>query len=261
MTYLRLIRLFFRFSVMTAIEYRANFFLHLFEAVIMLATGLSVLWVIFSQTSTVAGWTWNELLVMMGLYFIGYGAVGLSIGPSIKEFMTDVWKGNLDVLLIKPANHQFLASTRKISFWNLVEITMGVAIVAVALTRLHATIGIERAVMFTAALAAGAALIYSFWICLGVASFWTTKMENIMLLYYHLYEAGRWPIAVYPAWLRYTLTFVVPIAFAVTFPAEAVIGRLGWGPVALGLLLGAGSLVLSRAFFHVGLRRYTSASS
>ena len=260
MRYLRLLRLFLRFSVMTAIEYRVNFFLHAFEAAVMLASGLSVLWVVFSQTSTLAGWTWNELLVVLGLYFIGYGAVGLILGPSIKEFMTDVWKGNLDFLLIKPASHQFLACARKIAFWNIVEITTGVVITGVALTRLGATIGLEQALMFVVALAAGASLIYSFWVCLGVASFWTTKMENIMLLYYHLYEAGRWPIAVYPGWLRMTLTFVVPIAFAITVPARAVVGRLEWPLVAAGVTFAIASLVLSRMFFHVGLRRYTSAN-
>lgn len=261
MRYLRLLALFFRLGLQAQMAYRANFLMHLFEAVIMLATGLSVLWVVFSQTSSLAGWSWNELLVVMGLYFLGYGAVGLTLGPSIKEFMNDVWKGNLDFLLIKPESHQFLAAFRKVMFWNIVEILLGVALVSVALVRLGETVGVEQALMFTVALSSGAALIYSFWICIGVASFWTTKMENIMLLYYHLYEAGRWPIAVYPAWLRFTLTFVVPIAFAVTVPAQVVVGRLQWSTVGFSVLLAVLSLLGSRAFFNIGVRRYTSASS
>lgn len=261
MRYAELLKLFFRFSFMSATEYRLNFFLHLFESAIMLATGLSVLWVVFSQTTTIAGWTWNELLVVMGLYFVGYGAVGLTIGPSIKEFMVDVWRGNLDFLLIKPGNHQFLASTRKIVFWNLVGIGVGVIITGAALVRLGGAIGAEQAALFALALGAGAALIYSFWICLGVASFWTTRMENIMLLYYHLYEAGKWPIAAYPGWLKYTLTFVVPIAFAITVPAEAVIGRLEWPFVLAAMTFGLASLLASRWLFHFGVRHYTSASS
>jgi ABC-2 type transport system permease protein len=246
---------------MSQTEYRVNFFLHMFEAGIMLVTGLSVLWVVFSQTRTIAGWTWNELLVVMGLYFVGYGAVGLAVGPSVKEFMTEVWKGNLDFLLLKPGSHQFLASVRKITVWSLVDMMLGVIIIAVALIRLGESIGIEQVLRFVVALASGGALIYSFWICLGVMSFWTTKMENIMLLYYHLYEAGRWPIAVYPGLLRYTLTFVVPITFAITVPAEAVVGRGGWGPVAMGAVFAVISVLLSRLFFQAGVKRYTSASS
>jgi ABC-2 type transport system permease protein len=261
MRFLRLFKLFFRLGVLAQIEYRINFLLHCFEAAVQLASGLSVLWVIFSQTPTIAGWTWNELLVVMGLYFLGYGLVGLTIAPSIREFMFDVWKGNLDFLLIKPENHQFLASVRKVMFWNVVETLIGVVIVVVALVRLGADVGVERALLFMMALAAGGMLIYSFWICLATMSFWTTKMENIMLLYYHLYEAGRWPVAMYPGWLRYTLTFAVPIAFAVTMPAEALIGRLGWGVVSIGVTCGLISLAGSRSLFQIGIRRYTSASS
>lgn len=39
-------------------------------------------------------------------------------------------------------------------------------------------------------------------------------------------QAGRWPVGIYPIWLRMGLTFIVPLAFAVTVPAEAVSGRL-----------------------------------
>ena len=41
-----------------------------------------------------------------------------------------------------------------------------------------------------------------------------------------MYEAGRWPIGIYPPWLRAILTFVVPVGFAITVPAEGLVGRL-----------------------------------
>jgi ABC-2 type transport system permease protein len=258
---LELFKLFFRLGFMSGTEYRINFFIHLFEVGAMFASGLSVLWVVFSRTPTVAGWTWNELLVVMGLYFVGYGGVGFTVGPSVKEFMTDVWKGTLDFLLVKPEDHQFLASTRKVVFWNLVDITMGAIIVVVGLVRLGTDIGFDRALLFIISLSGGGLLIYSFWICLATLSFWTTRLENLMLLYYHLYEAGRWPVAMYPAWLRYSLTFIVPIAFAITVPAEAAIGRLSLSGATAILAAGLTSVFLSRAVFHVGIRKYTSASS
>lgn len=38
--------------------------------------------------------------------------------------------------------------------------------------------------------------------------------------------AGCYPIGIYPGWLRGGLTFLAPLAFAVTVPAEALTGRL-----------------------------------
>jgi ABC-2 type transport system permease protein len=76
-----------------------------------------------------------------------------------------------------------------------------------------------------------------------------------------MYEAGRWPVSLYPGWLRYGLTFVVPVAFATTVPAEALTGRLTWetsvGAVVFAIVL----LLVSRLFWRVGLRHYAGASA
>jgi len=46
-----------------------------------------------------------------------------------------------------------------------------------------------------------------------------------------LYAAGRWPVGIYPSWLRTVFTVLVPVAFAVTIPAEALtIGLTGREP-------------------------------
>ena len=82
------------------------------------------------------------------------------------------------------------------------------------------------------------------------------------MIFQSMYEAGRWPVSLYPGWLRYGLTFVVPVAFATTVPAEALTGRLNLGDAAgsrqgLALVLFA----VSRFFWHVGLRHYSGASA
>jgi len=39
-------------------------------------------------------------------------------------------------------------------------------------------------------------------------------------------DAARWPITIYPGWLKSALTFLVPVAFAVTVPSQALVGRM-----------------------------------
>jgi ABC-2 type transport system permease protein len=80
-------------------------------------------------------------------------------------------------------------------------------------------------------------------------------------LFEGVYQTGRWPIGVYPGWLRYSLTYLVPIGFAVTVPAEAVTARLEWTTVALALGFAAAACVVSRWFWRFGLRRYSGASA
>jgi len=86
-------------------------------------------------------------------------------------------------------------------------------------------------------------------------------VENILVVFQSMYEAGRWPISLYPGWLRYGLTFIVPVAFATTVPAEALTGRLNWETLLGAVVLAAVLFMVSRLFWRVGLRRYSGASA
>ena len=114
---------------------------------------------------------------------------------------------------------------------------------------------------FAATLTAGAAIVYSFWLMLATLSFWFVKVANILVIFQAVYGAGKYPMAIYPRWLKVMMTFLVPVAFAVTVPSEALVGRLSgevlWG--ALGMALGM--LVGARLFWRWGVRHYSGASA
>lgn len=262
MKYLKLLSLFWKFGMIVETEYRSNFIIHVVEIVVKFATGISVLWVVFSHTTTVGDWNWNQLLVVFGLWFVISGIVNMVIAPSTKQFMNDVWKGTLDYVLIKPQNHLFMASTRKVEVFQAVDIVVGVTVMSVGIMRLAAKIGIQHSFMFAVTLLSGMAIVYSFWVALGALSIWIVKMENIVLIFYAMFEAGRWPVSLYPYWLRYSMVFLVPIALAITVPAEALIGRLSWTTLIFSCSWAVMMFLLSRAFFNFGVRRrYMGASA
>jgi ABC-2 type transport system permease protein len=76
-----------------------------------------------------------------------------------------------------------------------------------------------------------------------------------------MYEAGRWPVSLYPTWLRYGLTFVVPVAFATAIPVEALTGRLNWPTLLIACALAIGLFAVSRTVWKLGLRHYSGTSA
>jgi ABC-2 type transport system permease protein len=76
-----------------------------------------------------------------------------------------------------------------------------------------------------------------------------------------VYDAARWPVTIYPGWLRAILTFVVPVTFAVTMPSQALVGGLGGRLLGLTLALAVGLSVASRMLWRIGVRRYSGASA
>jgi ABC-2 type transport system permease protein len=74
-------------------------------------------------------------------------------------------------------------------------------------------------------------------------------------------EAGRYPMVAYPAAYRFFFTFVVPVAFLTTVPAEAMLGRSHVIWVMGSAILALGLVMASVIFWRFALRFYTSASS
>lgn len=88
------------------------------------------------------------------------------------------------------------------------------------------------------------------------------SLLNVLKIFNTMFgNAGSWPFTIYPGWLRITLTFLVPVAFAVTIPAESLTGRLDATTAVGTLLLAALFFAGARMFWRYALRHYTGASA
>lgn len=261
MNFLRLFAVFLRIGAMSELAYRANFWFQVLESIIGLGTALATIAIVFSQTETLGGWRIDELVALLGVYFLVLGLLNLVVAPSLQRFMEHVQMGTLDFTLTKPADAQLLVSISEVRIWKAIEVLLGAVVLGVALFRLSADIGPMEALAFGASLIAGATIVYSLWLILATLCFWFIRIENILMIFWNLYWAARWPIGIYPGWLRWTLTLIVPVAFAVTVPAEALAGRASATSLAGAALLALAMLAGSRWFWLLGLRHYSGASA
>ena len=228
MSYLRLIWVFFRLGIINVLQYRANFLAQMLSTFLGLISALGGLAVVFSYTDNLDGWKPFELVGLVGVYFLVGGLLSLLIRPSMERFMRDVREGTLDFTLMKPEDSQLLVSIKQIEIWKLLDIGLGIVLLIVSLAQLGNAIGLGQVLAFVIALMAGATIVYSFLLMLATCAFWFTRVDNILVIFQSMYEAGRWPVNIYPPWLRSSLTFLVPVAFAITVPAEGLTGRLTW---------------------------------
>jgi ABC-2 type transport system permease protein len=260
-THLRLLWIHLRLGVLNELQYRTNLVVQLVQSAVGLATALLGLAVVFSKTNTLAGWTPAELLAIVGVYSVVSGVSQLVVQPSLSRFMEDIRLGTLDFTLTKPVDAQALVSVRQVEVWKLFDVAIGIVVLGVAMAQLGATIGVVEAAAFLLALLSGVTIIYSFLLILATCAFWLVRLDNILVIYQSMYEAGRWPIGIYPPWLRAVLTFLVPVGFAVTVPAEGLVGRLTPATLAGAVALAIALPLVARWFWRIGIRHYSGASA
>jgi ABC-2 type transport system permease protein len=261
MNVIRVAWLYLKIGVLNELQYRVNFFVQLLQSLIQIGTGLVMLTLVYSHTNQLHGWKEPELLSLLGVQVLLGGVIHAFIQPNMERLMQDVQEGTLDYALTKPADSQVLVSVRMVRIWQVVEIVSGVVLLFVGLSGVDKSVGLLDAVAFGFALVIGAVLVYCFWLIMTTGAFWVVRMEHVLELFEGIYRTGQWPIGVYPGWLRYRVTFLVPVAFAVTVPAQAVTSRLQWPTLGLSFGFGCLLFVLARWFWRFGLRHYSGASA
>jgi viologen exporter family transport system permease protein len=257
----RLAWVFFRVGAMNELQYRVNFFISVFQALLTLATGLIVLALVFSYTTDLRGWSRPELLAVMGVHILMGGLIRTTIQPNMVRLMEDVRQGTLDYALTKPEDAQLLVSVRETRIWQAVDVLVGTIVLVVAVLQLTGGVGGWDALAFAVALILGGVTIYCFWLILTSLSFWVVRIHETVELFEGIYQAGRWPVTVYPFALRVLLTFLVPLAVAITVPAQGITSRLSGQTLALAVAFVALLVVGTRWFWKRGLRRYSGASA
>lgn len=243
------------------IQYRMNFVLQIVQSGVRLVTGLVAIQLVFGFATDLGGWSEPELLAVLGVHIFLGGILNTFVIPNMYRFMYEVREGELDFALIRPIDSQLFTSTRQIQFWNLVDVAVGVVVLGWALRELSSDVSAWDGAAFAVGLVCGALVIYSVWMAFTTTAFWLIDTDEMATIIHGLYDAGRWPIRVYPLWLQGALTIVVPLGVAITVPAEALTGRLTPLAVATLVVVTVVALILSRRYWKYGVKNYSGASA
>jgi ABC-2 type transport system permease protein len=257
--YWRVLRLFWGTSIAAELEYRTNFILAALGSMGSLTGSLFGLSLFYRTGYQFQGWSWEQALVVLGIFTLLQGFSTTFLSPNLNQIVKQVQQGTLDFVLLKPISSQFWLSARTVSPWGFPDLLFGLAVIGYAGARLN--IAPIAYVLSVIPLLFGLLSLYSLWFMLGATSIWFVKIYNVTEVLRGLLEAGRFPMAAYPIAYRFFFTFIVPVAFLTTIPAETMLQRVesGWLVGSAGLAIGL--FLISRAFWKFALRFYTSASS
>ena len=190
---LRIVLAFLRAAILKETAYRAELVGNIFRSVIGIGVAVGGLAVVFSHTSDLSGWTLEQAMVLLGVYYLVQGVVQTALSPSLNEVVTEVRKGTFDYVLLKPVPSLLLSSTRRFVVWHLADVALGGTVIAVGLIRLEAQITVGIAAVFVAVMVGGVAIVFSIWLALTTLVFWFVRVENITMIFQLFFDTGRYP--------------------------------------------------------------------
>jgi ABC-2 type transport system permease protein len=259
--HIRLWRRFFAQAVVRETHYRAHFLTTVLVGLVQLGLGIVPILLLFGYTSEVRGWTRAEVIALTGMFQIVTGLMAAFVAPNLNRMTTYITEGELDAVLLRPVSSQFYLTLRWINVAELGNVASGAVVLVLGLAQSGAGPDLAQIVQALLLAGCGLVLLTAVWSAMSFLAFWLQSVNPIGAIYLNLVEAGRYPLVFFPVAVRAFLTFAFPVAFASTFPVQALRGDLDWTPVAGGLALTVVAITLVRLLWRRGLRTYSSASS
>ena len=259
--YLRLLWVSLRASLATAMAYRLDFIVSGVISLWWMLWTLVPLLVLFGHKEGVAGWSMPEALLVVAWFTALRGLLEGLINPSLTTLVDGIRTGTLDFVLIKPADSQFLVSTRSFVPFKIFDLAAAAVIIGYALNRLGYMPALGDMAVALVLLFAAVAVLYSIFILVACAAFWVVRLDNLTYLFGSIFDAARWPLQVFRGFWRFLFTFIIPLGVMTTYPAMALLGRLDTMTAAFALGVAAAFALLSRVAWQRSIGAYTSASS
>jgi ABC-2 type transport system permease protein len=258
---LKLISAFLKVNVQMSLAYRADTVMNILLNIMWLGWELLSLSIIFSNTETIAGWGFGELVALLGVFRLVHTLMAAIIWPNTERFNQSIRDGSMDYNLLQPVSSMFLVTFSRITVWRAWDLVLAIVLIVVGVNLSGGTTTPPDILTFILLTISGAIVIYSLWIVLIALTFWFTKFDNNVTILQALFDAGRYPVTVYPAWLQIIVTFIIPIAVATTVPLQALRGELTPASVLLFLAVAGISFLIASQVWKRGLKQYSGASS
>ena len=263
--YARLLGSLARYTLAREMSFRGNFLVKVSVEVIWLGIMLAFYRTVFAKTNAIAGWNEPEYLFFVGCYFALNGLIETLFLENCNDFAEMVRSGDLDFLLLKPIDEQFLITCRKFDWATIPNVVMGAVLMVISLVQMHWQFDLVKLAGFCVFFLCGLILAYSFMLVLTSLSVWLIRNQNLMEMWWLFSSLARSPKEIFnQSWaepLGRLFTYVIPILLVVNIPARVMVKTVEPQIVGITLLATVLSFVISRLFFLRALRSYRSASS
>lgn len=261
MKYLHLIWHFFKNTLLRELEFRTHFLITTLESTGWIIFSLLMVKIVYVYTDNLAGYSEVEALLIYGIFRLITAIFSFTAQYNLQNLPELIRTGELDFYLLRPVPAQFLISFRYFSLSNIVGIFTGLVLLIYALSNLSTDLSPFRLLFFILLIISGLVILYSLYLMLVTLSFWITKLTALRQLYDIIRNPGRFPIDIYKGFFHVLLMYIIPIGIIFTLPGKFLIKTNNILDVVLSIFFAILFFVISRLFWSISIKRYSSASS
>ncbi|MCK5116785.1 MAG: ABC-2 family transporter protein [Candidatus Aegiribacteria sp.] len=224
--------------------------------------GVSFIWIVFTKIPTIAGWSFNEVLFLIGFFETVQGLFFLLFAWTLWFPSKYIVRAELDLVLTLPIPSYLAVFLREFgrSVMEILSPLFGIVIMIVAVMGMPNKLSLVDIPLIGIYSLAGAFLIGGIATSMTCISFWHKGASSWMSAINSILDLGKYPLSIYSNSIRFFLTYIIPLGFISFFqgasllrPRSYLLKGIASVPIAL-LVFGVGIFIWKR-----GLLKYDSS--
>lgn len=250
----------FRTSFIADLEYRVNFLTRIATDIFWYFAQIMTFEVLFRHTPKIGDWNLEQMRVFLGVVFVVDGLYMIILSENLDQFSEKVRKGDLDLLLAKPVNSQFMISLQKASTAMIGNLGLAVAWFTYSLIQLP-NFEWLRLFWLILLIPCGLIALYTMRFFMAAMAVIFARSENLQFIWYQIYRLGMRPDSIYVPWMKWMLLTALPVGVIASVPARALLEPPNLPLFLWVVVLSVILIYLSNKFWKFALKFYSSASS
>lgn len=261
MRYLRLYITFVKNCIIREMMFKGHLILSFLGRIIWFFVFILLYEIIYANIPTLHGWTHDQSLLLLSVFFLIDTCGIMMFGKNISTLPRYICQGDLDGLLTKPADAQFVVSLRYFSLTSVFSLLPPLYLFILQTIKLGIQWDIANTALFIVFFITSLIIYYSIWFITNLILFWAIQVEGLHELFLMFFRFMQFPPDIIQNPIRMAFLTAIPILFTVSVPTEALLHIFNIHDITILLMSALFALILSRILWKIGLKNYTSASS
>ena len=260
--YFRLIQI----SLLSRMQYRANFLAGILGLIFWNVINLGLIGVLVTQFTSLKGWTVWELVFLYCLWILGHSLYSLFFSHA-SQMENYLLEGTFDQFLLRPASPLIQLLGRELQYIEIADALIGLTGISLAYTQLKLGWDGWHWGFFLIAVISGAIIELAMNLLIACSAFWTGRSRGSFMIVNQFYGlVHQYPIDIFGTAFRLIVTGLIPVAFMNYYPALSLLSKVdrtnpGWWLTYMSPLVALLLVVLVSVVWRLGLNRYSSSGS
>jgi ABC-2 type transport system permease protein len=260
--YWNIYKQFLSHTIKRMMAYRLNFFIRSIHPLFYAGMLFGVIMVIFNNTTQLAGWTRDEVLLLFAVFYCMHGIQMFTFMMGIENLMVHrIRHGELDFDLLKPVNTQFLATLQYPWIDAIVFFCLALLLYIRQIIVLHSVITPLNFALFLITFFTSFFVMYFITSTIATISFFVSQAQQVVFFMEKVADYGVYPTTIFPKGIQVMAWAVLPIAFYSFLPTSVLLGRATPMMWLILLAMTPLSFVINQFAWKQALKHYSSASS